>query len=310
MKRSLFLLAFLFSALSFDVAAQVRDNPELLAARGQGEVSHADFEARVSRIPPEHQFRTVRDGGRFEDLLNSLLIDAQLAAQALEAGFDQDPVVRERMALAAREELARAWIEHVVDSGKDADYTALAREQYLLNRDRYRTPETIDVAHILVGLDERSEAEALELAEELKARLAQDPTRFTELVSEYSDDTGSRSRQGMYKGVKRGDMVEPFETAAFALSPGDISDPVQTQYGYHIIRLDAINPPQQMSFDSVQLQLEEQVRKQHRERKRREALEPLYAEQIEVTQESMENAIRRVFGDEVLQGEAGDAGSQ
>ena len=290
--------------------AQVRGKPDLLAARGAGEVSHADFEARVDRIPPEMRFRVVRDTSRMDDILNNLLINAQLAAAAEEAGVQDDPLVQQRMQLAMREELARAWIEHVIDDVEPADYTAMAREQYTLNRDRYVTEETIDVAHIRVNLEDRSESEALELAGSLRAQVLDDPGQFGDLARSFSDDAGSRSRGGVYRGVKKGDMVEPFEKAAFSLEVGEISQPVLTRFGYHVIRLDAINAPEPIPFESVQPRLEEQMREQHRERIRGQYLTPLYEEEIEVSRESVQNSILRVFGPEVLADFTGESESQ
>lgn len=291
---------FLPLALPDAASAQVRDDPDLLAARGAGEITHDEFAARVDRIPPEMRFRVVRDRARMEDLLNKLLIDAQLAAEARAVGFDKDPLVQERLALAMREELARAWIEHRVDEDAPADYTALARERWMLNRDQFMTPETIDVAHILIGTDTRNEEEALARAREVYDKVVANPSRFAELVREYSDDSGSSGRGGTYLGVKRGDMVAPFEEAAFGLEVGAVSEPVRTQYGYHVIRLDAVHPPEPQPFEAVQAQLEAQEREKHRERKRLEVLQPLYAEPLEVTPESVENSIRQVFGPEVL----------
>lgn len=290
--------------LALPLAAQespfVRDNADLLAARGDGEVTLEDFQARVDRIPPEQRFVTVRNRTRFEDMLNKLLIDAQLAADAKADGFHENPVVRARLELAMREELARAWIEHKVDDGGAVDYTAMAREEWMLNRDKYVTPETIDVAHILISTENRTPEEALMLASTLHDQLRESPENFSELAKANSDDPGSASRGGTYPGVKRGDMVKPFEDAAFALDVGEISDPVLTDYGYHLIKVDGKTSPEQKSFDAVRLQLENQAREQYRERKRREYLQPLYAEEMEVTRESVENAVERALGPDVL----------
>ncbi len=304
------LFLFLVPPLAAQESSLVRDNPDLLAARGQGEVTAQDFQARVDRIPPEQRFVTVRNRSRFEEMLNRLLIDAQLAADARAEGFHENPVVRARLELAMREELARAWIEHKVDQGGEVDYTAMAREEWMLNRDQYVTPETIDVAHILIGTESRTAEEALEIAVDLQRQLQKDPSRFAELAREYSDDPGSASRGGTYPGVKRGDMVKPFEDAAFALEIGEISEPVLTDYGYHLIQLDGINPPEQQPFDAVRMQLETQARSQHRERKRREYLQPLYAEEMEVTRESVEKAVGKALGPEVLARNAEDGARQ
>ena len=310
MNKTLLITLILILAIPGHGVAQLRDNPDLMAARGKGEVTHANFEARVHRIPPEMRFRVVRERSRLEDMLNKLLIDAQLAADARAVGFHEDPIVRERLELAMREELSRAWIEYKIDADAPADYTAMAREEWILNQDRYMTPETIDVAHILIGLDGRDENEAFALAKSIREQLDVSPDRFAELVREHSDDSGSRARGGEYKAVKRGDMVKPFEDTAFALDVGVISDPVLTDYGYHIIRKDAVTRPQQRPFEAVQVDLEEQVRNEHRERKRREYLQPLFEQEIEVTQESVENAIERVFGPDVLAKYADEAETQ
>lgn len=89
--------------------------------------------------------------------------------------------------------------------------------------------EQIKASHILVG----SENEA----QEIKALLAEGRD-FAELAQERSADTGSKDRGGDLGIVSRGEMVAEFEQAAFALQPGQVSDPVKSEYGYHIIKVD------------------------------------------------------------------------
>ena len=117
---------------------------------------------------------------------------------------------------------------------------------------------------------------------------------------EYSDDESKANNRGSFTEVKRGDMVDTFEAAAFELPVGMISEPVRTQYGYHLVRKDGDNPPQQRSFREVRVALEQQARRQHLERVRGDYLQSLYDEEIIVTQESVENSIKQLFGPEVL----------
>lgn len=104
-------------------------------------------------------------------------------------------------------------------------------------------PESIVASHILVMYKgslrapervKRTKEEAKKRAEEAIAR-ARGGENFAELVAEYSDEPGAGSRGGSLGRFRRGMMIKPFEQVAFKLKPGDISDIVETPFGYHII---------------------------------------------------------------------------
>ena len=294
------LLSLAMLAIPVSSLAQIDGNPDLVAKRGEGEVSVETFNAAAHRIEEDKRFQTLRDRGRMENFLDQMLLNSQLAADAREAGFENDPVVKERMRLAMEEELARAWMQHTVAQTKPADYTAMAREEWQLNRDRYMTPHTVDVSHILIGTSERSDAEALAFAETLHQQILDDPSQFDALVMAHSDDPSKAGNKGRFLGVRQGQMVEPFETAAFGLELGAFSGPVRTEYGYHLIRKDGDTPPQRRKFREVRLALEQQMRRRHLERVEKDYLDALYGEELQVTRESLENGLERVFGRDVL----------
>ena len=283
---------------------------EILATRGKGIVTQAAFDTRVARIPERDRLTVLRDKTRVSDLLDNMLLKAQLAADAREHGFDRDPATRARMKLAAEEELGQAWIEQYVNLQGDADYEQMALETWELEKDRFRTQETTDVSHILLGVEERDLEAAEALAREVLDLVRADPERFDELALEYSEDSALAANQGHYRNVKEGQMVESFEEAAFAMQPGQISDPVKTQYGYHIIRLDAFNPGRQMTFEEVHDSLVKQARKRHRDRVMNEYLGRLSLLEVEMTPDALEEMVRRQFGDDAVSGEAGPVDSE
>ena len=95
--------------------------------------------------------------------------------------------------------------------------------------------ETVDAAHILLLVNDSSEdAEVKRRAEEV-LNLAKSGQDFAELARKYSEDSGSAEQGGYLGAFTRGQMVPEFENAAFALKPGELSDLVRSQYGYHII---------------------------------------------------------------------------
>lgn len=112
--------------------------------------------------------------------------------------------------------------------------------------------EQITVSHILVGLNDtegkaiRSQAEALARANEVYNKAVADGD-FVELVKQYSDDPGSKETGGVYGPMPlaqfKGSMVQEFSEGALALNEGEISKPVKTQFGYHVIRLDKREMP-------------------------------------------------------------------
>ena len=106
-------------------------------------------------------------------------------------------------------------------------------------KEAYKQDKLATVRHILFLTRGKSKSEKEKIrkkAEEILAR-ARKGEDFAKLAREYSDDPGSRNNGGLYKDFARGQMVKPFENAAFNLPVGSISDLVKTRYGYHIIKV-------------------------------------------------------------------------
>ena len=293
----------ILSLLFFVITAQAKDpvdESEILAQRGDGVVTQATFAARAEKIPEKDRRTTLRDSKRVRDLINTILLQSQLASDAREAGFDKEQVVMERMQLAAEVELAEAWMTHYVASQPPADYEALAQEYYLLHQDEIMTSAKVNVSHILISTDKRSDEEALALADSVSQQLKMDPKSFDELVLTYSEDPSAQSNKGKFTNVKRGDMVRAFEETAFELEEGEISEPVRTQYGYHIIRLDAKVAPEQLSFDDVKWRLIERERKKHEDRIMENYIRELSSLEVNMTQAALEKMVREQFGEDYI----------
>lgn len=114
-------------------------------------------------------------------------------------------------------------------------------------------------SHILLTTSERSQEEALELAESLREQLEQGAD-FAELAREHSDDPASAQQGGDLGTVEPGAFVEPFEEALFALDEGEVSEPIVTDFGIHLIRLDSIERQSPPSFEERRQALAQQLR--------------------------------------------------
>jgi peptidyl-prolyl cis-trans isomerase D len=138
------------------------------------------------------------------------------------------------------------------------------RQEYTKTQARYKVPEERRASHILIKADstmssaERAKAKAL--AESLLAEVRKNPAAFAELARKNSQDPGSADRGGDLDFVARGAMVKPFEDALFSLQPGQISNVVQTDFGYHIIMVTAVRGGEIKPFDQVRSDVEASLR--------------------------------------------------
>lgn len=158
--------------------------------------------------------------------LVEFLIDNQLFAEAAEESkLDQGPDFESRLAYLKRRALRELYFDKVIKGAvSDADARKLYDEQV----QKLKPEEEAQASHILVA----TEAEAKDLREKLK-----NGGDFAALAKEHSKDPGSKDTGGDLGFFTRGQMVPQFEEAVFSMNKGDVSDPVQTQFGWHLIKL-------------------------------------------------------------------------
>jgi peptidyl-prolyl cis-trans isomerase D len=153
---------------------------------------------------------------------------------------------------------SRAGAEAAIGADRVAEFLATreneARALYEANLGRYQVPERVHARHILLQVEpgatpEREQevrAAAESLLEELRAG-----ADFAEVARRESQDPGSRDRGGDLGFFERGKMVPAFDEVAFSLEPGQLSDVVRTEFGFHIIRVEEHQQAESRSFESV-----------------------------------------------------------
>jgi peptidyl-prolyl cis-trans isomerase D len=137
---------------------------------------------------------------------------------------------------------------------------------YEQNTARFGTKEERRASHILItapaSASAADRAKAKAKAEQLLAEVKKAPATFADVARKNSQDPGSAEKGGDLDFVTRGAMVKPFEDAMFALKKGEISDVIETEFGYHIIRLADIKPAVVPPFEQVRAAIENEVRAQ------------------------------------------------
>ncbi|MFM9836555.1 MAG: SurA N-terminal domain-containing protein [Methylophilaceae bacterium] len=132
------------------------------------------------------------------------------------------------------------------------------KEFYDTNKDKFQGDEQRHASHILIAFGvaakEADKAAAKAKAEDILAQLKKNPKKFEELATKFSQDPGSAAKAGDLGSFGRGAMVKPFEDAVFSMKVGQISDLVESEFGYHIIRLDGVSGASS-SLDSMKAQI-------------------------------------------------------
>ncbi|MBU3652130.1 MAG: peptidyl-prolyl cis-trans isomerase [Limnohabitans sp.] len=231
-------------------------------------------------------------------VMGSSFAPAALSGVALEAYYQQREAqwtVFKPADFAARlkptdEELRQHYQQHVAryqtPESVDIEYLMLdlataqkgvvlneadVRTYFEQNQARLQAKEERRASHILFAVDakapqaERDKVRAQ--AQQVLAELKKAPQRFAELARQHSKDPGSAAKGGDLDFFARGAMVKAFEEAAFSLNKGQISDLVETEFGYHILQITDIRQPKQASFESQRASLEAELRRQQAQRK-------------------------------------------
>ena len=191
------------------------------------------------------------------------------------------------------------------------------RSYYDQNAGQLSGAEERRARHILLsvpnGATPEQKAEVRKKAEALLAQAKADPAKFAELAKANSQDPGSAPNGGDLDFFGRGAMVPPFEQAVFSLKKGEISELVESDFGFHIIQLTDIKAPPQRSFAELRPQIEAQLRKQQAQRQFAEAADTfsnLVYEQADTLKPAAERLKLQVQSAKGLQRQprAGDTG--
>ena len=217
-------------------------NPVVMSATGVS-VTKEEFEQAIKTLPPEYQQYATGSGKKqfAEDYLKMKV----LAAEGMKDGLDKKPSVRQQLDLMRQNLVATEEVHKLESTIKVSD--ADVQKYYEEHKNEY---EQVKARHILIapkdspaapkgeGKKQLTDAEAKAKADEIRAKLVAGAD-FAEVAKKESDDTGSGAQGGELGSFGRGQMVPEFEQAAFAAKAGEITQPIKTQFGYHIIKVES-----------------------------------------------------------------------
>lgn len=200
-------------------------------------ISVADVFAELRRARPEDRQAILSKPDMAQQLASNLLVRRMLAIEDERDGRATDPVIAASIAIArdrvlSDDRLARLDVKN---SPNDNAIEAYARDYYQANRAKFEKPTQTRASHILLPKDS---ADSLMKAKDLLAQLRAGAS-FEDMAKAHSIDPGSAARGGGLGFFQAGKMVPSFDQAVDKLvKPGDLSDVIESDFGYHIIRLD------------------------------------------------------------------------
>lgn len=232
-------------ALALALPAQAGDPDRVVARVGDTEITLGHVIGLMARLPAE--YHQLPDETLFEGIVEQL-IDQTAVAEARGEPFSRRLQVD--LDNSRREVVVNDTLAAVIDAAVSEEaLQALYAERYL-----DAEPEReFNAAHILVETEEEAEA----LQQELR-----DGADFGDLAREHSGDPGSAQNDGALGWFGAGQMVGPFEAAVLALEAGEISDPVETQFGWHLILLNESRLSEAPGFDQVRGGLAQELQQQ------------------------------------------------
>ncbi len=223
--------------------ALAEDNPDRIVARANGiEITAGDIALALG--DPALQLRDMSEQERAETVVR-YLVDLRLGARAAaEAGIGETEEFARQLAYLREKMLLEEYMQSEIDAVVTEE---AARDLYETTTAGIEPEEEVRARHILVEEEEQARA-AL-------ARLDAGES-FEDLAAELSQDPGSARRGGDLGYFTQDRMVAPFAEAAFALGPGEVSEPVETQFGWHVIKLEDRRDTELPDFEDMRGQIE------------------------------------------------------
>lgn len=252
---------------------------EKLLSSPRAVVWKKDVDAFLERMPESDRVNFLLNVKQVNALLESLYLNRVLANEARGMKMDADPLVARQLEQQADQLLTKALLKKKEKETVYPDFEARALEMYKIEAERFTVPAEVHAMHILIGLKGRDRDEAIKRAGEVRAKVVANEKKFEDLALEYSDDPSAKENKGDLGFFVANRMVKPFAEAAFALGePGAISEPVETKFGFHIIKLIAKKEAFKKSFESVKAELIKGQKSEFFENKQREYINAIKAD--------------------------------
>ncbi|MCK9294084.1 MAG: peptidylprolyl isomerase [Desulfobulbaceae bacterium] len=267
---------FVLFSHSLLMAENLPKNDEVLAQVGDSRLTSSRLDMMIDLMPPQIQVMLRSNDQMRKELINRWVDISLIVQEARAAKIDQEPLIKLKIEEMKNRVLVETLISQRIDTQTPVPEEEVAA-YYEKHSSEFEQGEQVQAQHILIRLAPDAGA-----ADKEKARktieMIQDKLKngesFATLAEQFSEDPGSKSKGGSLGYFGRGQMVKEFEDAAFATEPGQISPPVQTNFGWHLIHVLDKKAPQKLPLEQVSKEIAARLKADRNEK----ALEKLIEE--------------------------------
>ena len=237
-------------------SAAVIDGATVVASQGGQNLTYSDIDQAVDKVPQVDRAHFIDSPKRIQSLILNLLLQKQLAEDAVKTGLDKSPEIEAATGVDKIKLLADAQLAHFRESVTIPDLSALAQEEYIAHKEKYVAEENVEVQQVFVSTASRTSDEAKKIAEQVETEAKSGTVEFDALVAKYSDEPTKVQTLGIIKSAdKRAVNAELSKAIGELVIPGTLSPPVETAGGYYVLKLLARTPQRQLSFDEARDQI-------------------------------------------------------
>jgi peptidyl-prolyl cis-trans isomerase C len=277
------MLALGFTSLSLVVVGGLKkgclaSDEGILAKVGNSSLSASDVRVVMETDPQIKEL--IKQKPELKGQIERLVVDrwlniTLLYLNAKEKGLDKDPLIQKKLSEMEKYLLAEEVLQKELSGIKSTEEEL--KKFYEKNKELYTETEGLKLKHILIYVpetaDKQTREKALAKAKKIREELRKG-AKFEELAKKYSDDTASREKGGDIGVLRKGMTVPEFEKKVFSLKEGSISEPIESPYGYHIVKVEKRILPKVKSFEEVK----DQVQNDYIKEKEREIISKLIEE--------------------------------
>ncbi|MFZ5483275.1 MAG: peptidylprolyl isomerase [Pseudomonadota bacterium] len=256
-------------------------------------ISEEALKLELNSVPAHVREKMSKD--QMARYISNHLIDERLKVQAIEQRVNEIPEVIYKLRRSEKEILVRGLLDKVLKEAEAEmpDLIPLARQRYEVDKAQHVVAEAVKVAHILVRTEPGSESQAEQKAQELLARIRAGED-FGELAKAHSEDKGSAGNGGLIdRWSEKGKFVPEFEKMAFSMKVGEVSEPVKTRFGLHILKLMGKREARQLAFDEVSEIIVGKLKNEYLGQKRNEFLKKYMGTQPIVLSDELLERLRQ-----------------